>query len=240
MAYVTNLGQYGSARESPLSGFSEALATGLDLGQRKRESQARMASDTSNTAMRVEEHQLNKQRLTAELAKAKADEMDKNRSNTVKTVEQLSLYLNDKSPQEQQVFKQTDHYKQVQKIVKEYAPEFIDDNGDIIPLQNKDIYETQLSKIAATNAQVLQSGGQLSPGQQQAQDLLDKVEPRILASVLDAASNDPDMFDATPEERQAILKKYLDSAMQTRQMIKSSGNPITRGLGSPTDPLGLF
>lgn len=184
--------------------------------------------------------------LTTALAKQKFDEEQKHRENVMKTIEQYSLSMNDKKPQDQEMFKSTDHYKELQKLVKSYAPEFIDDNGDIIPLQNKDIYETQLSKVKATNAQILAGGGKLSSGQQRAQDLLDQVDPKLVAIALDNASKDPAWIGASAQEQGQMVSNNLQYLVKGRGSLRNSGseqvaNPMSSALGDDSkDPLGLF
>lgn len=224
MPDVVNLGQFGAPRESDFSGLSDALYKGAVAGAQLQQNKIAAAKA-----------QKEKSELSLALAKQQFDEQQKNRENTMQAITQLSMYMNDKSPQEQEMFKTTDHYKELSNLVKKYTPEFYNpDTKSIVTLQNKDIYESQLEKIKATNAQTLASGGQLTPGQQAAQDVLDNVDPKLLASALDLASQDEAFISGTPEEKQAAIKTALQAVTQGRGTLH--GSP----LGSPKDPLGLY
>ncbi len=243
MADVVNLGQFGAPRESDFSGLGDALAKGMQLGENSRSNKANEAILQQKNIIDLEKAKQDKRALTSALAKQQYEEIQKNRENTMKSVEQMSLYMNDKNPQEQEMFKTTDHYKELQKLVKSYIPEQIDDKGDIIPLQNKDIYQTQLEKIKATNAQVLAGGGQLSPGQQKAQDLLDQVDPKIVAIALDNASKDVNWIGASPEEQGKMVANSLKYLQSGRASLRGAGSPLSQGLGGDNagaDPLGIL
>lgn len=250
MANVINLGTVGQD-PSPLSGLSDAIAEGMRIGETRKANaevarsnrvqeelaRSRQEIDTQNTQIRAQEAQLREQELQATLAKNEFDKTQKNRDNTMKSVEQLSLYLADKTPQEKAMFKTTDQYKELSKLVKKYAPEMYNsETKEITMVPPKDIYTDQLNKIKAQNAQILASGGQLTEGQRQAQDLLDKVEPSILGIVLEASSSDP--YWADPSKRQQILSRNLQAITQSRQQLRGqSANPYSSAM---TDPLGIM
>ena len=251
MPNVVNLGSPGDPRESPLSGMSDALMKGLEYREtvrsnKSREDITRQAGKTEagNLEVRRTEAEMEKSRLSAALAKQSFDEAQANIENVRSTHEKFSMMWNDMDPQKQQFFKSTDQYKELQKFFKSLnnlVPGLVDDKGDITTNANKDIYETQIKKLEAQNAQVLASGGQLSEGQQQFQDMIDKVEPKILATVLDSAAFE--LEEATsPAEVQAIIKKHMDAVTQVRRGVQGgteAENPMSEAL-STSDPLGIL
>ena len=167
---IYNLGTIGEPRESALSDMSKML------GQ------------VANTYANI---QAQKQKNTIALAKFTQEAEDRDRKHGMKIMEDYSMYMGDKDQAEQELFKQTDQYKAVQKIIKRIYPEYIDDRGDIITIPKREIYETHLKKKEFELTQKIASGGTLNTTEQQTVDFLRKNDPKIASSAISNAMQDP-------------------------------------------------
>ena len=125
---VINLGQFGEPRKSDLSGLSEAIGKGVEIGEtRKRtgilKQQANTQAQESNTKM---------QQLKLSLSKEEQAEKTRGRALAEKAHKALSLRLMGKSESEQQIVLESDPIKAITKdLFKAYMPEIIDEKSGL-------------------------------------------------------------------------------------------------------------
>jgi len=222
-------------------GMVDALATGLKLGETRR---ANIASEgiqrdqnkinQTNVNLRSEELGAEKSRLSSQLAKQTFDEAQTNRTNTMKAVENLSMYMNGKNKQEQEMFKTTDHYKEVSKLVKDYAPEFYDkDKKEIVTLSLSTMAEDKMKQNVARIQQKILDRQQILPEEQQYLDVIEKVGPKMIAEALEITAS----TNIESKDFNAEFQRNIQGLMMGRNTLTES----YQTLGNPfSDPLGIM
>lgn len=247
---VVDLGQFGDPRPSP---FSKLPGVFKDITDSNIERE-KMSLSLLKTK---QQDKVNKNRLQIALAKQQAEDDKTHHDNTVKALEQTSLYMSDKNPQEQAMFKTTPHYKEILNLTKKYAPEYVDDDKQLALPEPKDIYKDALDKQKYQLQQKIQSGAKLTDGEQKLSDFLQKTDTSLMGNALHAASQDPN-FKADPN---ATMKQYIASAIQAKKGVQSGNsdfltpdsssqtqqsNPLSSAIAgdqSPkdnSDPLGIL
>lgn len=216
---------------------SDEALTGVRTSSEMAQNDARIQAAASRQREQIMADAANeKSKMAASLARQKFDEESTNRKNAMDTMEKQSVNWAHMDAEKQALFKSSDHYKELYGFYNKYLPEFVNkDKKEIQWMDSKDVYTNKLEGIKAQNAQILASGGKLSPGQQSAQDLMDKVEPQMLAAALDATGKDPNLVGASQEEFAAALQKNLHSITGVRDSQRSGG-----AMPNAKDPLGLF
>jgi hypothetical protein len=221
--------------------ITESLGnTNAAINQQEANTAVKNANLRQDELMRAKRNDVTERnKLSATLAKQDFDIAQKNRENTMEFVKQLSMKMNSMTPAERDAFKTSDPYKSSLKMVKSYAPEMYDaDKGEIVTLNDADIYKAEWQKIATTNAQILANGGQLNPGQQAAQDLIDKVDMKIIAAAMEATAMD---MNIDPRDPDAFGKAL---GLNIKRMIggRTDLNAARQGMAppDPNDPMGIF
>ena len=216
---IYNLGNVGEPRKSAIGGLSEALSTGIN--------------DYATL-------QLAKQKNAIEMAKFNQDTEEKDRKHALKIMEDYSMYMAGKDQTEQELFKQTDAYKQMQKVIKRIFPEYIDDKGDIIIIPKQDIYETHFKKKEHELMQVVAGGGKLDDTQERTLDFIRSNDINIVSQAVANAEADYGWYETTDPS----LSEPEVSAAQSRLIQKHIGF-LSRGRrgnimgGNEDDPLNL-
>lgn len=240
---VIDMGTFGPQNPNPLGEGLMVGAEALAQGAKDR------ANITLKAAQIKNQQTLYKNRLQVTLAKMQESEDKTHHDNTVKALEQTSLYLSDKNQQEQDMFKSTPHYKEIQKLAKSYAPEYIDDKGGVILPEPKGIYTDALDKQKFQLQQKIASGTKLTDGEQKLSDFLQKTDTSLIGSALHSATTDP-QFKADP---QGTMKQYVQAAIQGKKQMQDGGQSLQQtqsplsgaiaggdGTKDPNDPLGIL
>lgn len=238
---VVDLGQFGNPRPSP---FAELPGVISDITHSNIDRE-RLSLDLIKSK---QQSQLNKNRMTIALAKQQQEEDKTHHDNTVKALEQTSLYLADKDQTTQKLFQQSPHYKEIQKLAKKYAPEYVADDNSVILPEPKDVYKNALDKQKLNLQQKIQSGAQLSSGDQKLADFFKNTDNATIGNALHAATQDPS-FKADP---QGTMKTYIAAATQAKKSIQnqdtttqSSPNPLSGAIAGDNqqqsnDPIGIL
>lgn len=158
-----------------------------------------------------------------------------------KLLDDMAFYKADKKPQEWEVFKQSDQYKQVYGVISETFPERVDKKTkDIFLPKVTDIYTRQLNKMKASVQKKIIDGSQLSAGEQKYWDATTKMDTRMMAVALDKASQDRRFkYAKTEEERSAVIQEYVRMLKSTRQGVSAPTGAGPVG-ANPNDPEGFF
>lgn len=221
MASVVNLGQFGEPRESIMAPVAEGIKTGVSKGME--------TGAALRAALASEETKKRKQDM----------EMGENLLND------LAMYKADKSPQEWEMFKQTEHYKQVYDTLKGIFPERVDKGTkDILLPTPRDIYADKLEQHRAGIADKIARGESLTKADLALKDFLDKVDVRIVAAAIDAASK-MDLWQTADElERAGMIQEQIRLLQQGRANIYTGSLGGGGGTPSPSvnsnDPLGIL
>ena len=220
MANIVNLGQFGPPRESVLA----PVRRGVEAG-----------------AKSYMEGVKDKATLQVALAESTRKQTEANRKNAYKLLEDMSMYVADKSPEEVKAYMQTDMYKGPKKLMKKYLDEYIDDDtGEIMFLKTKDIYSTKLERHKANIADKLARGEQLAPAELKLKDFLDKVDVRVAATAIDMASKDYRWKIATETEKAKMVQEALQLLQKTRGNIYTDNLAGEQTGGDEADPLGIL
>ncbi len=128
---VVNLGQFGSRRESRLSGVSDALAKGIELKETRRRTDILEKGAETDAKLA----NLKSQQLRVDLAKEERVKEEKQRALANQTRKNISLRLMGKTPSEQQIVLESEQIKEITKtLIKPVMPEAVDpDSGLLIP-----------------------------------------------------------------------------------------------------------
>jgi len=247
---IYNLGQAGPRRESDMSGVSKALGESVELGMKYKAQQSDIAykqgmlqnsqQATANAQSNALATQANAQENTAikkqqaqvQLAKFEADEEAANRKNAMKVVEDYSMYMGNKDKAEQELFMQTDEYKEIEKLVKKHLHEYIGADGKVMRVPKEEIYETHLKGMYDSIGQKIYEGKELSPSEQQFKDFYQRTDIRIASEAIKNAEQDPKWYGASKEEKSQMVQWHL------KELYKARGTTFnTRG---DKDPLQLL
>ena len=230
MPAVVNLGQFGPQRPSVLGPAAKIAETAGPVAAKDRATAASL-----KVALAEQERKQNKLDM----------------ENTYTALENLSSYMNSKSEQEREAFKQTDFYKQTASLVKKHLPSYYDsDRGEVLTLANKDMYETRLTALRTGIADKISKGEQLSDKDVKLKDFLDKTDVDIAAEAIDLASKsqgigapgDPDYlpaWDIAGATDQSKIVRYYMGLLQKSRKSMYTGELAEGAIARPNDPLNL-
>ncbi|KKK80215.1 hypothetical protein LCGC14_2825710, partial [marine sediment metagenome] len=175
--------------------------------------------------------------LRVKLAEQERKKTELNRKNTYKALEDLSMYMNSKKPEEQESFKQSDNYKQISDLVKAHLPEYWDkDKKEMMLIPNKQVFDTKISEIKAGLVQkALQ--GPLDANEQRALNVLNRGGDRMLAAAMAATASDPALIGASQQEIQRAVKERIGAMKGARESLYTDGlGGQPNGGGAPRGP----
>ena len=230
--------QANNPLKDALSGAIEGYKMGEDIKDRR----AARESASANAGIRGREADISESNLSLKLAEHEFTKQEIGRKNTYKALEQFSMFMNDKEPQEQEMFKTSDHYKELQKLVKANLPEFVNkDTGEIVVLNTKDIFAKQLGeKVAQAKMRVAQGGGS-------EEDInLIKLQSNdgiyTIAGAMEQASKELSPQEKkNPQSFMGKVSQILQGLVgpKTRDMMQGGeqqANPMSEQLGTGVDP----
>lgn len=235
MGYVVNLGHFGTAQESPLSGLSDALATGLKIREQKRSNMAQEDIQRSEVKQKADNSATYEQAVNQEKANLDFKKAQANRSNAYKTLVDWSTFLNSKSPQEQAMLRSSEHGQAIENdIIKTYLPEYYDkEKKQAMILSNKQIIGDNVNAMVAQAKQSVASG----KGTQEDINLikLTSKDPALLTNALDYAQKqiDSNKEQGDPDKHNKLISYVKDFFSRHFSQKAQSTNSLTPSLSTP-------
>ena len=230
---IYNLGQFGAPRASTLSGMSKALS-----------------ETTTNFAAIATQKQKNQ----IELAKYEGETEEKNRKHGMKVIEDYSMYLGDKDPNEQEMFWQTDQGKQIAKLVKSTHPEYMSDKGIPVVVPREEIYKTHLEKRKTEILMKQSQGGEITQNEVKYLEALKSAGPDAITQVMKILTSGTMgaqfqmLLQRNDPQSKAKLNAMMTNALRNfkqfggRMGVQETGgfaDQLNQPQGDPDDPLGL-
>ena len=260
---VVNLGQFGPPRESGIGEGIRKLGEGFErrgMARREIASREKIASEANASREKIAQ-----QTLDVNKADSDAKKTERNVKAANQIIDDLSLHMSGLNKMEQDIFKQSDQYKEMTKAVKSGLPNHVDDAGEIMIRPSKDIYAAKLEQMKAHIQQKRMSGAELTPGEQQADDAFRNIEPKLLAIALDNASKNirwktadeakkaqmvQEQIRILTGARSSLQQKEAPSFLSTalgqdintgaRALMQGPGEPMTPASANEADPFGLL
>lgn len=214
---VINLGA-AQRRESPLSGLSEGLARGMQIGETARSNRAR--------------EKLEESALSSKLADQTLRKREQDLENVRKTHEQFSMVWSGMDAQEQAIFKTSDQYKEIAKMLKSFnslVPGLVKDNGEIVASRPKDRFTRKLDE------QVAKSKLRIAEGQGTAKDVelikMTSSDKDLLADAL--ADTTKRLKGAEARDPNALIQGVKNFFNKFRRQPEAQ-TPVQEGLAQPS------
>lgn len=159
MPDVINLGQFAAPRDSDFSGLADALKSGMVIGETIRHNKVDEANQASLIQQKLNSSKTYSEAVTNEKANLDFKKNQDNRKYAYQTLKNWSMILNDKSPQEQDMLKQSDHGQEVENLIKTYLPEYYDkDTKQVQTLTDKTINKDHVDQLTAAATQRVAGG----------------------------------------------------------------------------------
>lgn len=246
---VVNLGTFGEKRKSPASGLADALASGVNAGSnikanKLREQELGIRQQEADT--NKNELSLRKNQYELELAKMNVQQTKDNAEMGYKLVKDISSRVLGMDESMRGIFEQSPEYKEMTKVIKKYAPDFLGEDGRIMLLGKEDLVKDEMERRVNQIQQKIVSGGfeSLTPGEKDFLTSQKNVGTEALAKVYTAASDDPRWMMAQAQgdiqKLSEIVKQYeTDIFPNARGPLASALSRPVQEKQDPNDPLGL-
>ena len=240
---VVNLGNFGQRQESDLSGLPEALGRGLQAGAEIKRNQLAGQELQQRAKQGAAENRLQRSKYQMELAKLNAEQQKQGIDMGMKVVEQMSSRALSMDPSMRGVWEQSPEYKQLTKVVKKYAPDFIGEDGKVTLMGKEDLIKGEMDRRANQIEQKIVAGGieSLSPGEKDFITYKKNVGSEALAKVYAAVQDDDRFLDAQDAGDTAtmaqIVQEYVATIFPEQGGLKGA---LKRPAVDPNDPLGLM
>ena len=236
MADVINLGQMGQRRESVLSGVPEAISTGIQLGQKSRETAAK------------------ENQYKTELATLERQKLEKSRGFFKDTMENLGIqYSKLKTPKEIEAFEQSDAYQSGIKMAnmtiggeKVGAGWYDKETKKLMLPTPLGMAKERMSRVHAGLVEKAATSGRDSLTENEAYmfDLFNKnpsIPEQAAASMLkDPTANKMMMLD-TPASKSFLARLYMNKVQWllkgSRGVVARAGGQYSQGLANVTAPV---
>jgi len=229
---IINLGQLQEPHESDASAALRSFKTVADI-----------ATGVGNLQARQGE-------LSRSIANSEITKQKMNIENVKQTHERFSLYWNGLDDNTKQVFQTSDQYKELQKFFKGFkdiAPGMLDDQGNIVPSSNKEIFSDKL-KEATAQAKLNVSSGKGTQtdinlirldklgGTDTMAEALNDLEDAIKRKEIEA--NDP-------EAAKGFIQRWWEKFTAKKKAVEDIEAGVNPNALAPTgantsDPLGLL
>lgn len=234
---VINLGTFGDRRESELSGLSTALAQGLQVGTGMREARVREETLKATLAQNAIENKRAQQEIDLKKAQQTFDKEIKGKEFAKKMVEDLSLKMAGMDNPTKADFKASPGYKQMAKVIKRYASEFIGEDGEILEMPIKELILNKADAIAGMVSEKKVAGQALTPGEAAFYDDYQK-DKTALARIYEAVQYDDRFMDAQERGDDEAMARIVDTY---RAKIFAKRSPTSEQLATdPRDTLRLL
>lgn len=244
-----NLGNAGPQRESDLSGLSESLARGLQIGVQKREVKGREELLKSTIAQNQIENERHAQKARIDAADFELKRSSEDQKMARQKLEDYSNAVLSKDASTQEILRGNPQMQAMEKeLLSILGPSYKDDKGRLMLIPKDKIAEDHLKQTYATildKVHAQDPANPLTPGDIKFLDEYKQMGSGAMGAIITAASND-DQWDVADSEgqyagvpdeqrRKAIYEKYKRTFGSGRE------NTLTKGLGNdPNDPGGFF
>ena len=218
---IYNLGQY-EKRESPVSGFSDALAKGLTIGASLQDVKSKR----------------DYYKLQTDYLEAKKKKQDSERSDYIAT--QLTTMDEDKRNR----LLSTSQGQELLAHLKKDIPTIVDENGNFNGISNEHIARsTKLAyenKIASEKVQIvekLKSGQPLNQGEQQLASMFHAGKDKSMSNIVDAAILEAEKSGDFSNENMTKLMRKWSNIYQSQQNFRNPyQGSLSPGFQQPTAP----
>lgn len=219
MADVESIGAFGERRESSVSGLSDAIAKGAELGSNFRYKRAYAEYLKDKKERDVLTGQLQVQKLKQQAAKMESDQEKMESKNVGKILEDLSFhYAKDKSGLAN--FWTSDTGVALKKRIKKAAPHLVTEAGDVLLPDTQETIKSRLELQRETYLNKLASGEQLKPGEAAFLENFKGAKSTDLFSKAYAmAIRDPEFSAMDGEEK----KTYMQNAIKMLGELEGGG-----------------
>lgn len=256
---VVNLGSYGQPQESPLSGLSDALAQGFQVGAQRQANALREQELAQKNKQDAASNRLERSKYRLELAKYQTQNTKDTLDNEKKALDMaehtvnlasaraFSLdpdYVNGLTPTPNTnlaMFEQTDTYKNATKLVKKYGAEgFLDEQGKIIYKTEANFAEQKMENFKAAFQQKRQQGLPITQEEGIYFEYA-SLDPALRGQVAKLVEDDELFLQAQETGNDKAMAERIDAYMQ---MFKRKTSPLASGLAPQgatdnNDRLGL-
>ncbi len=199
---------------------------------------ASMAKATSDRRAGERDSALKSKALEADVASSQLKQQNKDREFGMDTVTQFSMKWNRMSEQEQGNFKTSDHYKNLQKLIKKTVPDMIDKEGDILTFSDKTMFKDRIDKSKMQLMEKVRNQQQLNPGEKKALDLMTRYRTDDISEVSSELEKQFESENWTDKQRAFELERRLKVRREARQNEYStalSGSQSPSGQGQSLD-----
>jgi hypothetical protein len=248
MPSVVHLGSFGDQRPSDLSGLSDAIAKGAELGTRVSTIRAKQAADAADAAAKQRQYELEKAKSDLDKEKTHLEMSDK----LLNQVSELAFkadpsYVNGQSTTKNmnlQNFEQTPNYQQYRKLLKKYGAEgSLNEDGTIQYKSSKEYGDAWIPTFKAAYLAKHQAGLPTTPAEDTTFNLAN-ADPGLRAQIGKLLEGDPRFMQAQADKNDTEMANLVESYLG---MFSRTGNVYTKGLSGgastnsndPNDPLGL-
>lgn len=205
MAQFKHLGSFGQPRDRFGLGSAADIMTAKAKGK----------SVESDSALKSKA-------LEAEVASATVKQQNKDKEYGLDILTQFSMKWNRMSPEEQENFTTSDHYKNLQKLFKKTVPEMVDKDGNILTFADKTMFKDQLEKVKGQLMEKVRKQQKLSAGESKTLDFLTRYRTDDVSEVSSELERVYESKDWNDKQRAFELERRLKIRKEARQNEYSS------------------
>lgn len=214
MAKIVNLGSPGPQRESSMSGFASTFSA--VSGARENRARTGIMQQEADTNVQQATNKAND--LTLQLAEEERKKDKEAKEYTYKLLEDVSIAMSNKTPDEQEIFWTSDQGKSVGSVIKEYLPDYWSkEKGRPLTLQKSQIVSNKLDKIKLDIVTKMGTGAELSSGEMKQLDFFKQYSPQMIGAAVQAASNNLSWSAMDSKEQADAIRQQLTLMKQLRQ-----------------------
>ena len=261
-----NLGNAGPRQESDLSGLSEALARGLQIGVQAREARSREDALRSTLAQSALENKERSEKIQRDIAqtnteneraaqKSRIEAADfelktevESQKHARQKLEDYSNAILSKDPQTQAIMRGNPQMQAMEKeLLKVLGPSYKDDKGQLLLIPKEKIAEDKLNQTYANildKVHAQDPKNPLTPGDMAFLNEYKQMGSPAMGSIITAASNDEEWDRADSDGQYAGMPDEQRRKIIYEKYKSAFGagreNTLTSGLAQdPKDPLGI-